>query len=93
MGRLPFIAARDSRHRTAALALYRALLRSANKIPLPEDVCSAKQSAEVANVVRRRFSKNRPYTSFRLIYAAMAAGYKVWVAREARQRPVLVQAN
>jgi hypothetical protein len=31
----------------------------------------------VVQIVRKRFAKNTPYTSFRLIYASMAAGYKV----------------
>lgn len=73
MRRLPFIPARDTRHRTAALALYRALLRSASRIPLPEDVQSPKPG--LAQLVRKRFAGNRAYTSLRLVYASMAAGY------------------
>ncbi|POR34001.1 Uncharacterized protein TPAR_05802, partial [Tolypocladium paradoxum] len=75
MRRLPFIPARDPRHRTAALALYRALLRSASRIPLPGDAPSCKPGA-VARLVRRRFAGNRAYTSLRLVYASMAAGYR-----------------
>ncbi|TFB02748.1 hypothetical protein CCMA1212_005387 [Trichoderma ghanense] len=67
-----FIAARNSRHRTAALALYRALIRTASRIPLAEDA----PKHPLTQIVRKRFSKNRGYTSYRLIYAAMTAGYK-----------------
>ncbi|KND88591.1 hypothetical protein TOPH_06740 [Tolypocladium ophioglossoides CBS 100239] len=74
MRRLPFIPARDPRHRTAALALYRALLRSAGKIPLPKDVQSAAPGV-VGQLVRKRFAGNHAYTSLRLVYASMAAGY------------------
>ncbi|KAM0479035.1 hypothetical protein ACHAPX_005014 [Trichoderma viride] len=81
MSRSTFIAARNSRHRTAALALYRALLRTASKVPVPLEDATQKSSKEVkanpiVRTVRKRFAKNKPYTSFRLIYAAMTAGYK-----------------
>ncbi|PTB38620.1 uncharacterized protein TrAFT101_006636 [Trichoderma asperellum] len=81
MSRSTFIAARNSRHRTAALALYRALLRTASKVPVSAEDVVQKASKDVkknpvVRIVRKRFAKNTPYTSFRLIYAAMAAGYK-----------------
>ncbi|KAL7954339.1 hypothetical protein V8C34DRAFT_22337 [Trichoderma compactum] len=72
MSRSTFIAARNSRHRTAALALYRALIRTASRIPVAQDVAQK----PISQIVRRRFDKNSGYTSFRLVYAAMAAGYK-----------------
>ncbi|KAM6487642.1 hypothetical protein HDV62DRAFT_350350 [Trichoderma sp. SZMC 28011] len=72
MSRSTFIAARNSRHRTAALALYRALIRTASRIPVAQDVAQK----PISQIVRRRVEKNSGYTSFRLIYAAMAAGYK-----------------
>ncbi|PTB65612.1 hypothetical protein BBK36DRAFT_163523 [Trichoderma citrinoviride] len=72
MARSTFIAARNSRHRTAALALYRALIRTASRIPLAENA----PKHPIVKIVRKRFSKNTAYTSYRLIYAAMAAGYK-----------------
>ncbi|KAL6887283.1 hypothetical protein HDV57DRAFT_488471 [Trichoderma longibrachiatum] len=72
MSRSTFLAARNSRHRTAALALYRALLRTASRIPLAENA----PKHPLAQIVRKRFSKNTGYKSYRLIYAAMAAGYK-----------------
>ncbi|KAI9151969.1 hypothetical protein HJFPF1_09187 [Paramyrothecium foliicola] len=72
-----FIASRSSRHRTAALALYRSLLRSAKQIPIPDGAQQGPPSAHpVTQVVRKRFAKNRTYTSFRLIFAGMTAGYK-----------------
>lgn len=82
MSRSTFIAARNSRHRTAAIALYRALLRTASKVPVPVENAAQKTSKDlktnpVVRIVRKRFAKNTPYTSFRLIYAAMTAGYKV----------------
>ncbi|KAL7919017.1 hypothetical protein ACQKWADRAFT_302407 [Trichoderma austrokoningii] len=79
--RSTFVAARNSRHRTAALALYRALIRTASKVPVPLQDAAQKASKgvktnPVVRIVRKRFAKNKPYTSFRLIYAAMTAGYK-----------------
>ncbi|KAH6609898.1 hypothetical protein Trco_003244 [Trichoderma cornu-damae] len=73
-----FIAARNSRHRTAALALYRALVRTAGRIRVVEDAAQRQKPAAspIVQIVRRRFAKNTSYTSFRLVYAAMAAGYK-----------------
>ncbi|KAM0245857.1 hypothetical protein ACHAQJ_010441 [Trichoderma viride] len=83
MSRSTFIAARNSRHRTAALALYRALIRTASRIPVVAVEDAAQKASSnagtrnpVVQIVRKRFAKNTPYTSFRLIYASMAAGYK-----------------
>ncbi|KAF4595746.1 ubiquitin-conjugating enzyme [Ophiocordyceps camponoti-floridani] len=70
---LPYVPARDCRHRIAALALYRALVRSARAIPLPPDLAA---SRSVAGLVRRRFVKHRHFTSPRLLYIAMTAGYR-----------------
>lgn len=77
MPRPRYVAARDPRHRLAVLALYRALLRSARRVPLPDRAASALPPAgPLAHIIRARFSKNRPYTSLRLIYASLAAGYR-----------------
>ena len=101
MRRLPFVPARDPRHRAAALALYRALVRSARRVPLPEDLLLLHRPAgatpkqkhataataaatavvpprlgPIAETVRRRVAGNRAYTSLRLVYASMAAGYR-----------------
>lgn len=72
-----FVPARNSRHRIAALALYRALVRSARQIELPKDVAQAGSIGSVASLVRRRFESNKHYTSLRLVYGSMSAGYKV----------------
>ncbi|ODA80822.1 hypothetical protein RJ55_03782 [Drechmeria coniospora] len=74
MRRLPFNPARNIRHRHAALALYRALVRSGNKIPLPRDVLT-QSPRPIADLLRKRFRGNGAYTSLRLVYASMAAGY------------------
>ncbi|KAK5996589.1 hypothetical protein PT974_01926 [Cladobotryum mycophilum] len=77
MLRSKFVAAQSSRHRTAALALYRALVRTASRVPLPQEVQKpAPVGGPLVQIVRKRFAKNTPYTSYRLIYAAMTAGYK-----------------
>lgn len=70
------IPARNSRHRFACLALYRALLRSARGIQLPvaapEDIRDP-----VRWLVRGQFRRNRRDVSPRLVYSALSAGYKV----------------
>lgn len=76
MFRSPFVPARNSRHRHAALALYRALVKTGKKVPLPKTLEQVGPVHPVAHLVRKRFVKNRNYTSLRLVYAAMAAGYK-----------------
>lgn len=77
MARTFFVPARNSRHRVAALALYRSLVRTARQIHLPEDVRNRKPGHPVAQLVRKRFEGNKTYTSLRLVYSSMAAGYKV----------------
>ncbi|KAG6168636.1 hypothetical protein E4U47_003553 [Claviceps purpurea] len=69
MQRQRFVPARNSRHRIAAISLYRALLRSADKVATPE-------RSALRHAVRSRFVVDRPLTSLRLVYASMAAGYK-----------------
>lgn len=72
-----FIPARNSRHRVAALALYRALVRTARKVDLPQDARLNGDVHSVAKIVRKRFEGNKNYTSLRLVYSSLAAGYKV----------------
>ncbi|KAF4976912.1 hypothetical protein FZEAL_6488 [Fusarium zealandicum] len=76
MIRQPFVPARNSRHRVASLALYRALIKLGKKVPLPKDLQHTGPRHPVAHLVRKRFAKNKPLTSLRLVYNAMAAGYK-----------------
>jgi hypothetical protein len=77
MARTPFVPARNSRHRAAAIALYRAILRARKHIVAPEGRHKHEVSQSIMEVARARFDGNKTYTSSRLIYAAMAAGYKV----------------
>ncbi|ETS78590.1 hypothetical protein PFICI_10652 [Pestalotiopsis fici W106-1] len=74
-----FVPARSSRHRTACLALYRALLEASPKVPLPVDLKTAwgNKRHPIANVIRRAFIKNRNDTSPRLVYPALEAGYRM----------------
>ncbi|KAF4959979.1 hypothetical protein FGADI_1253 [Fusarium gaditjirri] len=76
MIRQHFVAARSSQHRVAALALYRALLKTASNVPLPHHLHPGGRRHPLTIVVRERFAKNKPLTSFRLLYDSMAAGYK-----------------
>ena len=76
MPRSYFVPAQNSRHRIAALALYRALIRTARQITLPQDAQRG-PAHPVVHLVRQRFQGNKTYTSLRLVYSSMAAGYKV----------------
>ncbi|KPM34498.1 hypothetical protein AK830_g12076 [Neonectria ditissima] len=71
-----FIASRSSRHRVAAIALYRALIKSSRDIVLPKDLQPSGPVHPIVHLIRKRVGKNKTYTSLRLVYAAMAAGYK-----------------
>ncbi|KAI1848858.1 hypothetical protein JX265_001188 [Neoarthrinium moseri] len=74
-----FIPAQNSRHRTACLALYRALLTLSPKVPLPPDLATAWPGPRnpIAHVVRRSFARNLTDTSPRLVFPALAAGYRM----------------
>jgi hypothetical protein len=86
--RMPFVPSRNSRHRIAAKALYRALIKAARAIPIPakEAIASSPPSSQpkpshpVASIVRRRFDGNKLDTSPRLVFYSMAAGYRVRAA-------------
>lgn len=77
MPRSFFVPAQNCRHRIAALALYRALTRTARRISLPQNWQHKGAVHPVAHLVRKRFEGNKNYTSLRLVYSSMAAGYKV----------------
>ncbi len=78
MTRTPFIPARDSRHRGAVVALYRALAKTANKVTLPDQIgVVSSGSKPIQSILRRRFEKNSKDISPRLVFAALTAGYKV----------------
>jgi len=76
MARTFFVPARNSRHRIAALALYRSLVRTARQISLADDAKNNKPGHPVAQLVRKRFEGHKTYTSLRLVYSSMTAGYK-----------------
>lgn len=77
MPKLPYVPAKDCRHRVAAIALYRALIQTAREIPLPYKDASREGWVHPAvQIVRRRFQGNKDYTSLRLVYSSMTAGYK-----------------
>lgn len=71
-----YVPSKSSRHRIAALALYRALVRNGSKIEIAEDVPRGGPRHPVAHIIRRRFESHRNYTSLRLVYSAMASGYQ-----------------
>ncbi|KAI1100357.1 hypothetical protein F4804DRAFT_344777 [Jackrogersella minutella] len=72
------IPARNSRHRTACLALYRALIQQALRVPLPDDLSTVfGPKNPIKHLVRRAFRRNRSDTSPRLIYPALKAGYQI----------------
>ncbi|KAI1356042.1 hypothetical protein F5Y01DRAFT_115004 [Xylaria sp. FL0043] len=73
------IPARDSRHRIACLALYRALLRLAPQIPLPDDLASGWGPGKnpIAIHIQRAFRRNVADTSPRIVYPALSAGYRM----------------
>ncbi|KAI0851181.1 hypothetical protein F5Y00DRAFT_230523 [Daldinia vernicosa] len=73
-----FIPARNSRHRTACFALYRALLRQAPLIPLPDDLANSRGPVNpIKHLIRRAFRRNTSVTSPRLVYPALKAGYQI----------------
>lgn len=77
-----FIAAENSRHRIAAIALYRALLKTGKKIAIPQNLQPSGPVHPIVHLIRKRVRKNKSYTSLRLLYAAMTAGYRVRPAIE-----------
>lgn len=70
------IPARNSRHRFAALSLYRALLRSARNITVPVEL-PERVNHPVRWLIRGQFRRNRRDVSPRLVYTSLSAGYKV----------------
>lgn len=77
MTRTLFIPKRDRRHRIAAVALIRALIRTGQKISLPPDLQPSGPTHPVVHTIKKRVAKNKDFSSPRLIYASMAAGYRV----------------
>ncbi|KAI1307192.1 hypothetical protein F5Y03DRAFT_383936 [Xylaria venustula] len=73
------VPARNSRHRIACLALFRALLRLAPQVSLPDDLASGWGAGKnpIAIHIRRAFRRNVSDTSPRIIYPALSAGYRM----------------
>ncbi|XXG96193.1 hypothetical protein Hte_002474 [Hypoxylon texense] len=73
-----FNPARNSRHRTACFALYRALLQQAPRVRLPDDLATAWGPVNpIKRLIRRTFLRNRNDTSPRLVFPALKAGYRI----------------
>ncbi|EEY23923.1 conserved hypothetical protein [Verticillium alfalfae VaMs.102] len=73
---LQFVPARDSRHRHACLALYRALVREGRRIPLPTDILADQSAHPIQHMIRKQFRRNKGDTGPRVVFAALTAGYK-----------------
>ncbi|KAI0183581.1 hypothetical protein EV127DRAFT_352393 [Xylaria flabelliformis] len=73
------VPARNSRHRTACLALYRALLRLAPQVSLPDNLATGWGAGKnpIAIHIRRAFRRNVADTSPRIVYPALSAGYRM----------------
>ncbi|KAI8964514.1 hypothetical protein F5Y11DRAFT_345449 [Daldinia sp. FL1419] len=67
----------DIRHELG-FALYRALLRQAPLIPLPDDLATSRGPVHpIKHLIRRAFRRNTSITSPRLVYPALKAGYQI----------------
>ncbi|KAK1985585.1 hypothetical protein LZ30DRAFT_708058 [Colletotrichum cereale] len=82
-----FIPARSSRHRVACIALYRALIRGARAIPLPDDVLRKGTQNPIPRLVRKAFARNRTETSYRIVFSALGTGYNFLNLFKAAQTP------
>ncbi|KAI1338810.1 hypothetical protein F5Y15DRAFT_385408 [Xylariaceae sp. FL0016] len=70
------IPARNSRHRFACLALYRALIRFAPRVQLPNDLADGWAGANPIKLqIQRTFRRNTADTSPRIVAPALKAGY------------------
>ncbi|CAN8097885.1 unnamed protein product [Discula destructiva] len=72
-----FVPARDSRHRAACFALYRALLRQVPHISLPNELTSRPDWINpIRYLIRSGFRRNKTDTSPRLVTSALTSGYR-----------------
>ncbi|KAI1211187.1 uncharacterized protein F4807DRAFT_27982 [Annulohypoxylon truncatum] len=82
------IPARNSRHRTACLALYRALLKQAPTITLPGNLIRAWGPGNpIKHLIRRSFRRNLADTSPRIVFPALKAGYQMLALLKASSPP------
>jgi hypothetical protein len=58
-------------------ALYRALLRAGRQVPLPKINRLEGVANPILYLLRKQFDQTKAYTSLRLNFAALTAGYKV----------------
>ncbi|GJC98916.1 DNA repair protein [Colletotrichum higginsianum] len=72
-----FIPARSSRHRLACIALYRALIREARAIPVPDELLRKGTQNPIPRLVRKAFVRNRTETSYRIVFSALGTGYNI----------------
>lgn len=69
--------ARDSRHRAACFALYRALLRQSQRVFLPAELTSRPDWIHpITYLVKSGFRRNKIDTSPRLVTSALRSGYR-----------------
>ncbi|KAI1121049.1 hypothetical protein F5Y10DRAFT_109863 [Nemania abortiva] len=73
------VPARDSRHRIACFALYRALLRLAPQVKLPDELATGWGAGRnpIIIQIQRAFRRNVADTSPRIVYPALTAGYRM----------------
>ncbi|KAI8631187.1 hypothetical protein F5Y19DRAFT_23573 [Xylariaceae sp. FL1651] len=73
------VPARNSRHRIACFALYRALLRLAPQISLPDDLATGwgENRNPITIHIQRAFRRNVADVSPRIVYPALSAGYRM----------------
>ncbi|KAK2059019.1 hypothetical protein LY76DRAFT_38990 [Colletotrichum caudatum] len=82
-----FVPARSSRHRVACIALYRALIREARAIPLPDHVLRKGTQNPIPRLVKKAFVRNRTETSYRIVFSALGTGYNFLNLFKAAQTP------
>ncbi|KAK1675296.1 hypothetical protein BDP55DRAFT_729062 [Colletotrichum godetiae] len=82
-----FVPAQNSRHRIAAIALYRALVREARAVPLPNDVLRQGVENPLPRFVKKGFKRNQTEASYRLVLAALSKGYKFLNLFKSAQTP------
>ncbi|KAL1881343.1 hypothetical protein Daus18300_001196 [Diaporthe australafricana] len=72
-----FIPARDTRHRIACFALYRALLRQVPRVSLPAELTSRPGWINpIRYLIQAGFRRNKNDTSARLVTSALQSGYR-----------------
>ncbi|OHE91340.1 hypothetical protein CORC01_13369 [Colletotrichum orchidophilum] len=82
-----FIPGQNSRHRIAAIALFRALVREARAISLPNDVLRKGIENPLPRLVKKGFKRNQTEASYRLVFAALTKGYKFLNLFKSAQTP------